>query len=74
MEDDSIPTQLASPPLQIRGYQLEMFNESLKSNVLVVMDTGSGKTLVAILRIQHELEHTTSSKVSLILSKGCFAN
>jgi hypothetical protein len=30
-----------------RGYQLEMLNESLRSNIVVALDTGSGKTLIA---------------------------
>ncbi|KAL2160862.1 hypothetical protein VTH06DRAFT_1059 [Thermothelomyces fergusii] len=39
-----------------RAYQLEMLEESLKRNIIVAMDTGSGKTQVAIMRIQAELE------------------
>ena len=31
-------------PLLLRSYQAEMVEESLKSNIIVVMDTGSGKT------------------------------
>ena len=31
-------------PLVLRSYQAEMVEESLKSNIIVVMDTGSGKT------------------------------
>ncbi|KAK4678476.1 LOW QUALITY PROTEIN: Dicer-like protein 2 [Podospora pseudoanserina] len=38
-----------------RAYQVEMFQESLQRNIIVAMDTGSGKTQVAILRIQEEL-------------------
>ncbi|KAL2117135.1 hypothetical protein VTJ04DRAFT_9303 [Mycothermus thermophilus] len=41
-----------------RAYQLEMLEESLKQNIIVAMDTGSGKTQVAILRIQVEMERT----------------
>lgn len=31
-------------PFVLRSYQAEMIEESLKSNIIVVMDTGSGKT------------------------------
>jgi ERCC4-related helicase len=30
--------------IRLRSYQTEMVEESLKSNILVAMDTGSGKT------------------------------
>lgn len=39
-----------------RAYQREMLDESLKQNIIVAMDTGSGKTQVAVLRIRAELE------------------
>ncbi|KAL4980798.1 ATP-dependent helicase dcl2 [Aspergillus desertorum] len=39
-----------------RSYQLEMFEASLKNNIIVAMGTGSGKTHIALLRIMHELE------------------
>ncbi|KAL4907912.1 ATP-dependent helicase dcl2 [Aspergillus multicolor] len=41
-----------------RSYQLEMFEASLKGNIIVAMGTGSGKTQIAILRIMHELENS----------------
>ncbi|KAF3046132.1 Dicer-like protein 2 [Didymella heteroderae] len=31
-------------PFALRSYQAEMVEESLSQNVIVVMDTGSGKT------------------------------
>lgn len=31
-------------PFALRSYQAEMVEESLRSNIIVVMDTGSGKT------------------------------
>ncbi|KAJ5616526.1 hypothetical protein N7537_001640 [Penicillium hordei] len=43
-----------------RGYQLEMLESSRKENIIVAMDTGSGKTHIAILRIIHELENCDS--------------
>ncbi|TGJ83158.1 hypothetical protein E0Z10_g5610 [Xylaria hypoxylon] len=42
--------------IHARAYQIEMFEKSLKQNIIVAMDTGSGKTQVAVLRIQAELE------------------
>ncbi len=47
-----------SPPLQSRAYQIEMFEHSMKGNVIAVMGTGSGKTLIAKLRIEAELDRT----------------
>ncbi|KAJ5835336.1 hypothetical protein N7447_001362 [Penicillium robsamsonii] len=47
-----------------RGYQLEMLDASRKENIIVAMDTGSGKTHMhvwgAILRIIDELEKCNS--------------
>ncbi|KAB2572547.1 Dicer-like protein 2 [Lasiodiplodia theobromae] len=40
----------------LRSYQAEMVEESLKQNIIVAMDTGSGKTHVAISRTAAELE------------------
>ncbi|KAK0710286.1 hypothetical protein B0T26DRAFT_623466, partial [Lasiosphaeria miniovina] len=45
-----------------RAYQTEMYEKSIKENIVVVMDTGSGKTLVATLRIMHELARIDSGK------------
>jgi ERCC4-related helicase len=38
---------------EARSYQLEMLDQSLRQNIIVVMDTGSGKTHVYV---QHYLE------------------
>ncbi|KAK7748032.1 Dicer-like protein 2 [Cytospora paraplurivora] len=51
-----------------RAYQLEMLEASLKENVIVAMDTGSGKTQVAILRIRAELETMASDQVIWFLA------
>ncbi|KAJ3041028.1 Dicer-like protein 1 [Rhizophlyctis rosea] len=42
-----------------RPYQLQLFEEAKACNVIAVMDTGSGKTLIAILLVRHilSLEH-----------------
>ncbi|KAI9690851.1 MAG: hypothetical protein M1822_008470 [Bathelium mastoideum] len=47
------------PATRLRTYQDEMLEESLQRNVVVAMDTGSGKTLVAIARIAAELERSS---------------
>lgn len=53
--------------VRLRSYQSEMLEESLKRNVIVAMDTGSGKTHVAIARIQAELERSAAGKVGIPL-------
>lgn len=45
-----------------RDYQLEMLEESLRRNIIVAMDTGSGKTLIATMRIQAELDRCPQHK------------
>lgn len=39
-----------------RGYQQEMLAESIKYNIIIAMDTGSGKTHIAVLRVKYEVE------------------
>ncbi|KAH7075677.1 dicer-like protein 2, partial [Paraphoma chrysanthemicola] len=51
-------------PYRLRSYQAEMVEESLKSNIVCVMDTGSGKTHVAIERARAELEICQPDKYS----------
>jgi hypothetical protein len=43
-----------------RGYQQEMLEESIKRNIIIAMDTGSGKTHIAVLRMKHEVEREHS--------------
>lgn len=54
-----------SGPAQLytRAYQLEMFEHSMKANTIVVMETGTGKTHVAGLRIEAELKRTPTKQV-----------
>ncbi|OAA69617.1 Ribonuclease III [Cordyceps fumosorosea ARSEF 2679] len=51
-----------------RAYQLEMYQMSLKENVIVAMDTGSGKTQIAILRIRAQLESSSDQKLIWFLA------
>ncbi|KAK0470329.1 uncharacterized protein EV420DRAFT_1258136 [Desarmillaria tabescens] len=50
-----------------RGYQQEMLDESLKRNIIIAMDTGSGKTHIAVLRLKIEVEREPQ-KVSWFLA------
>ncbi|KAF3765860.1 dicer-like endonuclease [Cryphonectria parasitica EP155] len=54
--------------MDARAYQLEMLEASLKENIICAMDTGSGKTHVAILRIKAELEEMPEGQVVWFLT------
>ncbi|KAF9067218.1 hypothetical protein BDP27DRAFT_1329174 [Rhodocollybia butyracea] len=53
--------------IETRSYQQEMLEESLRRNIIIAMDTGSGKTHVAVLRLKHESERE-SRKLSWFLA------
>ncbi|TQS39041.1 hypothetical protein Golomagni_00438 [Golovinomyces magnicellulatus] len=36
-----------------REYQVELFNRAKEKNIIAVLDTGSGKTLIAVLLLRH---------------------
>ncbi|MCJ1389575.1 Dicer-like protein 2 [Xylographa bjoerkii] len=55
-EDFATASKRDREPMDPRGYQLEMLGESMQRNIIVAMDTGSGKTHIALLRIAAELE------------------
>jgi hypothetical protein len=61
-------TSSASLPTT-RGYQQEMLEESLTKNLIIALDTGSGKTHIAVLRMKIEAERE-SKKVKF----GCCIN
>ncbi|KAJ5979822.1 hypothetical protein N7481_007120, partial [Penicillium waksmanii] len=61
------PPAMASEQLA-PGYQLEMLDASMKQNIIVAMDTGSGKTHIAVLRIKAELETCASHKLIWFLA------
>ncbi|KAL4877813.1 hypothetical protein BJY04DRAFT_221780 [Aspergillus karnatakaensis] len=56
------------PDYFARSYQVEMFEASLKENIVVAMGTGSGKTHIALLRIMHELERSDGKKLIWFLA------
>ena len=60
------PPRLAEAELvvKLRSYQQEMLDHSLKQNVIVAMDTGSGKTHIAISRIAEELKYKATNNSS----------
>jgi ERCC4-related helicase len=44
------------PTIDTRGYQQEMLEESLRRNIVIALDTGAGKTHIAVLRMKREAE------------------
>ncbi|KAF8252196.1 P-loop containing nucleoside triphosphate hydrolase protein, partial [Wilcoxina mikolae CBS 423.85] len=77
MEDPQAPDTVGTEELpsedeivaKPRNYQVEMLEQSLQKNIIVAMDTGSGKTHVAVLRIRNELEKG-NKKISWFLCPG----
>lgn len=59
------PSAIVLPPT--RNYQQEMLQASLEKNIVIAMDTGSGKTHIAILRMRIELEREPEKVFSLMI-------
>jgi len=57
-----------SSALTTRGYQQEMLEESLRSNIIIALDTGSGKTHIAVLRMKIEVERQPTKARELLES------
>ncbi|GJP98356.1 ATP-dependent helicase dcl1 [Aspergillus niger] len=49
--------------LDPREYQLELFERAKVQNTIAVLDTGSGKTLIAVLLLKHTLEKELNDRV-----------
>lgn len=64
--DDTVQTASAMPAT--RGYQQEMLEESLHNNIIIALDTGSGKTHIAVLRLKHEMERESTKVRSIVLA------
>ncbi|OHE97620.1 RNase3 domain-containing protein [Colletotrichum orchidophilum] len=62
------PASGTSVIMNARAYQSEMLAESMRQNIVVAMDTGSGKTQVAVLRIRAEIERTSSKQIVWFLA------
>jgi superfamily II DNA or RNA helicase len=43
-DETSVTGGSQDEPFRLRSYQAEMVEESMKGNIIVAMDTGSGKT------------------------------
>ncbi|KAH7134611.1 hypothetical protein B0J13DRAFT_450366 [Dactylonectria estremocensis] len=59
---------IASP----REYQTEMFERAKTKNTIVVLDTGSGKTLIAALLLRYTLEQELEDRVIRMRKKVSF--
>lgn len=77
----AIMTRQVSAPIieNPREYQMELFQRAKEQNTIAVLDTGSGKTLIAVLLLRHyidrELEDRAAGKphrISFFLVGSCF--
>ncbi|OSD07473.1 P-loop containing nucleoside triphosphate hydrolase protein [Trametes coccinea BRFM310] len=67
-DNDNGDTVAQPPPIvHTRAYQQELLDESLHRNLIIALDTGSGKTHIAVLRMKHEAERN-SRKVSWFIA------
>ncbi|KAK7677717.1 hypothetical protein QCA50_019269 [Cerrena zonata] len=66
MDRDEEPPAAPLRQFITRGYQQELLHESLRRNVVIALDTGSGKTHIAVLRMKHEVERDTKKTVWFI--------
>lgn len=59
MLDDSGSKKIIATP---REYQIDLFQRAKERNTIVVLDTGSGKTLIAALLLRHTMEQELESR------------
>ncbi|KZF23112.1 hypothetical protein L228DRAFT_219379 [Xylona heveae TC161] len=52
-------SQIISSP---RGYQVELFERAKHQNTIAVLDTGSGKTLIAVLLLRHMIDRELADR------------
>ncbi|KAG6085410.1 hypothetical protein E4U15_001268 [Claviceps sp. LM218 group G6] len=55
-----------------RQYQLDLFERAKESNTIVVLDTGSGKTLIAALLLRHILDGELQRRADGLPHKAAF--
>lgn len=51
-----------STRLDPRAYQIELFERAKDRNIIAVLDTGSGKTLIAVLLLKHMLQNELNDR------------
>lgn len=47
-----------------REYQIELFERAKQRNTIAVLDTGSGKTLIAVLLLRHTIDQELENRVA----------
>ncbi|PGH00288.1 endoribonuclease Dicer [Blastomyces parvus] len=47
-----------------REYQLELFEKAKTANIIAVLDTGSGKTLIAVLLLKHMIQNELTDRAN----------
>ncbi|KAG0261648.1 Anaphase-promoting complex subunit 1 [Mortierella polycephala] len=73
--NDNVVTVPDIPPDQYlvpRLYQMELFKKAINGNVIAVMDTGSGKTLVAVMLIKEMISREREAQRKPEDRKVCF--
>lgn len=55
-----------------REYQLELFERAKKENTIAVLETGSGKTLIAVLLIRHILDQELEDRAKGLSPRTTF--
>ncbi|KAF9576020.1 Dicer-like protein 1 [Mortierella alpina] len=68
----TVPAVPPDPYLVPRRYQTELFKKALQGNIIAVMDTGSGKTLVAVMLINEMMRRERDSPVQPTERRMCF--
>ncbi|KAJ2438016.1 Dicer dimerization domain, partial [Coemansia sp. RSA 2424] len=71
--DDDAAAPLLQSDLRPREYQLSLFRRALQDNAIVLLETGTGKTLVAVMLIQWFAQRA-STKPADSASKGASGN
>ncbi|MFX0039587.1 MAG: helicase-related protein [Promethearchaeota archaeon] len=65
---NSIPSELESKGLQARKYQVDIANECANKNSLVVLPTGLGKTIIAVLVASKVLQQFPANSKIVVLA------
>ncbi|MEM3799484.1 MAG: ERCC4 domain-containing protein [Thermoprotei archaeon] len=58
-----MPRNINTENIELREYQVKLYKDSLKGNSLIVLPTGLGKTIIAVLLAAHKIEENPSCKV-----------